>query len=439
MKYLCNLLLMLFPAIPCFAQLFIVPYVNLGEVKGSYSTNNVVCASQNNGALLYLTPHLAASGNNWSLESIEYHNGRNPSQGVVRTPYLIQNVFSLKPKDCMNLVVSYIGSEPGHYSMNLNLDCLHGETVCDRTIQVEVDVPEPEAEGNQSALQYIGEVLLPDVRNRLLFTRNQLLAIGDGDPSDLFYFGDTTNFFNLNGTQLIYSEFVLFASGLSSIRPCYQAQDNSIIGNSGSQIRHLTEKGERLKTLKMPSCTDKVELSSKICSEHTYRICRQSMYRIDPASFFTNVTTFQHYPDITLLPGATHYDNHYMNTLLVVNTTHVGIYEFKEGQLTEIATYGSEMRRPTGRQNRARSYGLDADSAALLRVDYEPGQPVEEQRFNWTGVENIQDVAVHESGLVAILHDSRRIRLFLENNVARLTASGVTASLMIILSSLVLF
>ena len=435
MKYLCNLLLMLFfPAFPCFAQLLIVPYVNLGEVKGSYSTNNIVCALQSNDALLYLTPYLAATGNNWGLESIEYHNGRNASQGVIRTPYFIQNVFSLKPEDCMNLVVSYTGSEPGHYSMNLNLDCLHGETVCDETIRVEVDVPEveAEAEGNQSALQYIGEVLLPAARDRLLFTRNQLLTIRENS--------DWADFFNLNSTQLIYSESGRFGVDMDSSRACYRTQDNSIIENTaGSEVRQWSGTGERLKSLDMPSCTDDVELSSKICSEHAYWICRQSMYQIDPAAFLTNVTTFQHYPDITLLPEATHYDNHYMDTLLVVNSTDVGIYEFKEGQLTEIASYVSEMRRPTGRQNLARSYGLDADSAALLRVDYEPGQPVEEQRFNWTGVENIQDVAVHESGLVAILHDSRRIRLFLENNVARLTASGVTASLMIILSSLVLF
>ena len=78
MKYLRNLLLMLlillFPATFSFAQSqfsIIFPYVNLGEVKGSYSTNNVVCAKQSNNALLYLTPQLVASGNNWRLGSIE--------------------------------------------------------------------------------------------------------------------------------------------------------------------------------------------------------------------------------------------------------------------------------------------------------------------------------------------------------------------------------
>ena len=438
MKYLCNLLLMLlFPAIPCFAQFSIFPYVNLGDVKESYSTNNVVCASQDNDALLYLTPHLVASGSNWNLGSIEYHNGRNASQGVVHKPFIIQDVFSLEPGDCMNLVISYTGSEPGHYSMNLNLESLYKGDVSDQTIPIKVEIPEATPEGNQSALQYLGEVLLSSSRDKLLFVGKQLLTIGD--------LRDRADFFDLNGTQLIYSKSEPFASGLHSPRSCYQAKDNSIIDNTSSKVRQLTGKGEYLKSLDIPSCkTNRVELSSKICGENTYWVCQKSIKRIDPESFLTNITSIQHYSNITLLPGATHYDNHYMDILLVVNTTHTGIYEFKEGQLTEIASRGFKMFRPTGQQNHARAYGIDVNSRELLRVDYEPGRPVEEQRFNWTRVEDvaditINDIAVHESGIIAILYNSRRVRLFRENGTGRLTASGVAVSLMIILSSMVLF
>ena len=340
----------------------------------------------------------------------------------------------------MNLVISYTGSEPGQYSMNLKLDCLHGETVCDSTMQIEVEVPEPVPADSQPALEYIGEIALPNSRDRLLFTSNQLLAIediednaGERDPADIF---------DLDGFGLTYSKTEPFAEDLFNGQTCYRAQDNSIIDNTNTRrVRQLTDRGELLKTLTMPSCnTDRIELSSKICGEKTYWICQQSIKRIDPASFLANITTLQNYPNITLLPGAIHYDNHYMDTLVVVNGSAVAIYEFTEGQLSEIASYDSEMRRPTGRKNRARSYGLDASSNALLRVDYEPDSPVEEQRFNFTGVETIQDVAVHENGLVAILHDSNRIRLFREESGARrLSASGLMASLMMLLSYRMLF
>ena len=447
MKYP-RLLILLFalPASLCQGQFNFYFHPHLGRVTQSYTTNNIICANSNNQEILYLTPHLVTSQTAWKLGSIEYNKNSNEAGDTVVKENADNVLYTLKANECLNLRITYSGSSPGTYSMNLGLECVHNGGICDRTYQIKAIVPDSSETSAGSSLQWVGSLKIPNARNRLLFTGNQLLVM-DGN-SQLTVDGNSqlTGWqqpaFNLTDTSLSYSSTKPFSS--TNFRPdcsCYKGNDLVIDNDPNGQIRLFNSQGEHLKTLNIPGCrssSSRVSLSSRSCDERVFWICQDSLQYVDPASFQLNVTHINNYRNVDILAGASHYDSHYGDTLLFVNSSHVAVYQFVDGVLTELGRMASDIQFPTGRPGKPRAYGRDDSGKNLLRIEYpQQDQPMEETQFNVSDFENIRDIAVHDNGLIAVLDGSGNdIHLYRESRSMQMAASGLTAAFLLVLSML---